>query len=155
VRARVHEIHLVRAARRAHEGSELYVDGARARLVLALTPARFAAPEELGTFCLRECLYAEDMLDPAVAYAPVPAHELAHEPARVDLVRDRLRVLWEARIRGRLARLGTVEPEGRPTPAFVHAFEGALDAAQIEELHSGARNGALATFPELLATARA
>lgn len=154
VRASVAEIRLHRAARRTQEGSELYRDASITRLVFGLTPARFGDSTTLPEFFLRECLYAEDMLDPTVGFSPEldPAH--VDERARAELVRDRLRVLWEARIAGRAAALLGMDPAPGPGPSFRRAFAGALTPAELGALHERASRGALATFSQLLAAAR-
>lgn len=153
VRAGVSEVRLHRALRHAQEGSELFRDGRRSRLALGITPARLADPAEAEPFFVRECLYAEDMLDPAVEFAPELGLE-AGEHARAELVRDRLRVLWEARVAGRTARmLGTVCPTS-PSSAFRRAFAAALSSAEVDALHSRVSVGELATFPQLLDVAR-
>ncbi|NOT32318.1 MAG: hypothetical protein HOP15_17870 [Planctomycetes bacterium] len=162
VRAKVTEIRLHRVARRAQEGSELYREAELTRLVFGLSPARFGDSTTLSQFFLGECLYAEDMLDPGVGFSPEldPAH--GDERARTELVRDRLRVLWEARVRGRAAALLGAEVPLRPPPAFARAFAGVCGGVSagdsesngIRVLHQRASEGALATFPQLLAAAR-
>ena len=154
VRALVTEIRLQRSARRSQEGSELYRDAVLTRLVFGLTPARFGDLATLPEFFLRECLYAEDMLDPSVGFSPHLDPAPADERARAELVRDRLRVLWEARVTGRAAALLGMEPVPGPGPSFRRAFAGALAPAEIGGLHERASQGVLATFTQLLAAAR-
>lgn len=156
VRASVGDLRLHRAVRRAHEGSELYRDGAQARLVFGLTPRRFASPDELEEFFLRECLYAEDMLDPEWQYAPELGEGPADDRARAEVLRDRLRVLWQARVRGRLAHLRGDAHESQPPPAFLRAFgEVGEPSAALAALYESVQCGEPADFPSLLAAARA
>jgi len=126
---RIERVLVRKVARARDEGSELYVDEsgtdavARARLTLTLRARTFLDPRELFETALREFLHAEDMLDPDFGYRPSLPAELAEEPARHELVRDRLRVLWEARVAGRMAALGGGSgPLPDPTPAFRRAF---------------------------------
>lgn len=154
VRAAVTEIRLHRVARRAQEGSELYRDARGTRLVFGLTPARFGDSSTLPEFFLRECLYAEDMLDPGVGFSPELDPARADDHAHAELVRDRLRALWDARITGRAAALLGMDPTQGPGPAFRRAFAGALTSAEIEALHERAAQGGMTTFSQLLAAAR-
>ena len=95
------------------------------------------------------------MLDPAFGYRHELGPDLAPGDPRTELVRDRLRVLWEARVLGRArALLGSRGTSLGPPRAFLRAFAGAGDSAELQRLHERARLGALATFAELLAAAR-
>ncbi len=155
VRGAVVEVRLHRAGRPKAEGSELFRDGGHSTLVFALTPARFAEPDRLIDFFLRECLHAEDMLEPAFGYRPDLGPGLLEEPARTELVRDRVRVLWEARVRSRMAAILGAPAALEPAPAFLRAFAGALEPAGIHALHERVRSGELATFAGFLGAARA
>ena len=147
-------IRVRRALGRRDEGSDLFDQDGQTRFELALAPARFLDLAALREFLVLECLYAEDMLDPAFGYRRGLGPGLANEWARTELVRDRLAMLWRARTRGRAAaRLGEPVPAETP-PGFQRAFAGALDARGIDRLHARAAGGALATFSELLAAAR-
>lgn len=151
----VDELRVHRAARRAQEGSELYRDGDRARLVFGLTPLRFAHSEALEEFFLRECLHAEDMLDPAWGYTPRLPSEPGEEPAHAELVRDRLRVLWKARVQGRMARLRGTLPASVAEPEFLRAFGSAgTPSVELDALHALAASGALGDYAALIAAAR-
>ena len=93
------------------QGSELYSspalhgeDGQGPIMVLAFPPSAFLKPDSLRNFLLRELLHVTDMLDPGFGYRPSLPDALAEDRARAELVRDRFRVLWEARIAGLLAR---------------------------------------------------
>jgi hypothetical protein len=141
-----------RALGRRDEGSDLFGAGDETRLEVALAPARFLDPAGLQEFLVRECLYAEDMLAPDFGYRAELGSDLDQQPARAELVRDRLRVLWEARVRGRAAaRLGS-QPPAAPGPAFRRAFAG-LEPGSVARLHERAATGALSTYGELLAAA--
>jgi hypothetical protein len=155
-RTRLSEVRVHRAVRRAHEGSELYQEAQSARLVFGLTPRRFARPQELAEFFLRECLYAEDMLDPEWGYAPRLHLVPGEEPVHAELVRDRLRVLWQARVRGRMERqLGRAQG-APPGKEFLQAFgESEPASAELAELHARVVAGELADYAALLAAARA
>jgi hypothetical protein len=154
VRAQVAEIRLHRVARAAQEGSELYREAGITRLVFGLGPARFGDSALLPEFFLRECLYAEDMLDPAAGFSPDLDPALEDDGARAELVRDRLSVLWEARVTGRGATLLGIDPAAEPRLAFRRAFAGTHTPAEIGALHERASRGDVATFSQLLATAR-
>lgn len=158
------EIRVRRALGVRDEGSDVFGAGSQARFELALAPARFLDPAALREFLVRECLYADDMLDPAFGYRSELGSGLQGERARTELVRDRLAVLWEARVRGRAAAHLGAEVPLRPPPAFARAFAGACggngthggDSAppDIIALYQRATEGALDTFTLLLAAAR-
>ena len=137
-----------RSARR--EGSELFrSEDAEPLFVLGVRAERFCDRPGLYAFALRELLYAEDMLDPAFGHRPALPPGL--EPARRELVRDRYRVLWEARVAGRMARAGVAHgpPDGAP-PRFRRAFGRAADPAAVDALYGEAFGGGLATQAALL-----
>jgi hypothetical protein len=148
------EIRVRRASGARDEGSELYRGGPKVRFVLAVHAERFADPAAGNELCLRECLHAEDMLDPAFGYRPALGPDLRAGEARTELVRDRLRVLWAARVRGRAAALLGSRRDELPPAAFRRAFSAIGDDAALRALHERAASGALATFPELLEAAR-
>ena len=110
---------------------------------------RFLDREKLFAFALRELLYAEDMLAPSFGYRPKLALDPELEPARVELVRDRFRVLWEARVAGRAERRSGREADASAPRRFRRAFAPLGDEATFE-LYALARTGALATFDELV-----
>ena len=94
------------------EGAELFVSresgqaGAQGRaVVIRLKPETLTLPDRLRLLLRHELLHIADMLDSHFGYEPrLPAS--AVDPARERLLRDRYRVLWDAYIDGRLARLG-------------------------------------------------
>jgi hypothetical protein len=147
----------VRRARLARdEGSEVLGSaGDPRRVVLALAPRRFLDPPALEELALHELSYAEDMLDPAFAFVPSFDPGPVEGHARAELVRDRLRVLWQARVRGRLARRGEQNaPPAAPTAEFRQAFGPSTATEDLDALFADAWSGALATYATLLAAAR-
>ncbi len=141
------QIRVRRALGRRDEGSDLFDEDGRTRFEVALAPARFLETAALREFLVHECLYAEDMLDPAFGYHRGLGPGLADERARTELVRDRLAMLWRARTCGRAAaHLGEPAPLRAP-PAFRRAFAGALDAGGIDRLHERAAGGDLLRAP--------
>jgi hypothetical protein len=101
------------ARSRKEEGAELFVgpvaagESPRARrwVVIRLRPEAFGAPDHLLRFLRHELFHIADMLDPRFAYEPgLPPAPAG--PAHEALQRERYRVLWDAAIDGRLARLG-------------------------------------------------
>jgi hypothetical protein len=69
-------------------------------------------PETLRAFLRRELLHVADMLDPAFEYErELPAGD--DDPALINLVRERYRVLWDASVDGRLVRDGLLDARVR------------------------------------------
>ncbi|TAH36410.1 MAG: hypothetical protein EYC70_11465 [Planctomycetota bacterium] len=121
------------------------------RMVLGLRPQRFLDPPALEELALREFLHADDMLDPEFGFDPVFDPGFPSGYGNRERVRDRLRVLWEARVHGRMAR--GVNPRAAP-PApdadFRVAFGRDADSSAVDALFCGAWSGALATYGALL-----
>lgn len=94
------------------EGAELFVlpengqaEAQRRAVLIRLTPETLTLPDRLGSLLRHELFHIADMLDPCFGYQPrLPVTEAGPTPDR--LLRDRYRVLWDAFIDGRLARLG-------------------------------------------------
>lgn len=102
------------------EAAELFVpsrNGAAAPpepvVLIRLRPETLTLPDRLRTLLRHELVHIADMLDPGFGYEPwLPPSGAG--PGQEQLVRDRYRVLWDAYIDGRLARLGR-------TPAGIRA----------------------------------
>ena len=140
-----------RAVRRKDEGSELWRDPARgrARLSLHVLASRFLDSGWLERFARIECLRAEDMLDPSFGYEPGLPAELDGDPARAEIVRDRLRELGQRRLVRRAAgRSGAEDPvpalEARRFPDRARSSE---DAATWSELLACALDTSTAGAP--------
>jgi len=102
-------------------------------IVVHLRPQSLLDPDALRTLLRRELLHVADMLDPAFGYLKeLPVVD--RDPAALNLLRDRYRVVWDATIDGRLCRgglLGTRVREARLfefTRAFPMLNEGAETA---------------------------
>ncbi len=81
-------------------------------IVVQLRPPALLDAEALRTLLRRELLHVADMLDPAFGYA----RELAggdRDPATLNLLRERYRVVWDASIDGRLCREGFLGSQAR------------------------------------------
>lgn len=94
------------------EEAELFVaseHGAGRRVqravVIRLRPETLTIPERLRLLLRRELLHIADMLDPGFGYEP-RFDGFAAGPAQKRVLQDRYRVLWDAFVDGRLARLG-------------------------------------------------
>lgn len=160
---RIPSIQVRRVARFRDEGSEVFGPSGPndasgpgpGRMILGLRPQRFLDARSLEEFALRELLHADDMLDPDFGFDPVFEPTPGCEPARRDLVRDRLRVLWDARVEGRLARrrdpVATAPPAGA---GFRQAFGVSADPLAVEELHARAWGGHLASYDRILECAK-
>jgi hypothetical protein len=113
-------------------------------------PARFLEPDALEELALRELCYADDLLDPAFAFDPRRA-DAETDPARRELARDRFKVLWRARIDGRLPRRRNSTATVPTADArFRAAFGPTADPQAVDELFRKAWSGELATYPQLL-----
>lgn len=102
-------------------------------IVVRLRPQSLLEPEALRTLLRRELLHVADMLDPAFGYVrELPGVD--RDPAVVNLLRERYRVLWDAGIDGRLCRAGLLGTDARAarfsefTRAFPMLGEGAETA---------------------------
>jgi hypothetical protein len=92
-------------------------------IVVRLRPQSLLDPEGLRTLLRRELLHVADMLDPAFGYLKeLPSVE--RDPAVVNLLRERYRVLWDATIDGRLCREGLLGTRARAVglSEFARAF---------------------------------
>lgn len=151
----------VAAARsRQEEGTELFVrppgpglsDRDRRWVVIRLRPEALGSAEALLLFLRHELLHIADMLDPQFGYEPRLRREAAElTPER--LLRDRYRVLWDATIDGRLARLGLAPPSVRAARFhdFVRTFPRL--GARAEEAFSRFFDGATRAHADLVAFA--
>lgn len=132
---------IARARGRRDEVADLLVTpDDRPTLVVLVMPETVAVPERLRILLRRELLRIGDMLDPRFGYEPVPpagAAGGAWSWAR----RDAYRVLWDAYVDGRLARLGVLPSTARRDRMgeFVRAFRhlGADAEAAFERFFGG------------------
>ena len=149
-RAQLSAIHVRRARRPRDEGSDLFSApraGRPERMILAALPRRFLEPARLEELALCELLHAEDILDPAFGFEPVFDPDPAAGHARRELLRDRFQVLWEVRVRGRMARLAG----GGPAPEALALRAGrAFAGARVDALVRSAWSGELASRRALL-----
>jgi len=105
---------------RRDEGAELFVaptavqpdPSSRRSIVVRVNSGDFSRPERLLELLRHELFHIADMLDPAFGYDPA-LPEVDGGPARLKLVVDRYRVLWDTVIDGRLWRLERGLPETR------------------------------------------
>jgi hypothetical protein len=100
-------------------------------IVVRLRPQSLLRPETLRTLLRRELLHVADMLDPAFGYLKeLPGVE--EDPAMVNLLRERYRVLWNATIDGRLCREGFVGVRARAAclSEFARAFPMLSDSGE-------------------------
>jgi len=74
-------------------------------IVVRLRPQSLLDAEALRTLLRRELLHVSDMLDPAFGYLQ-ELPRVDTDPAVVNLLRERYRVVWDATIDGRLCRSG-------------------------------------------------
>ena len=97
------DLHEARDSRLAdHEATRM--------ILLKIKPNTLLDPSSLQTFLRHEFMHIADILDPQFGYTSLlPKSEFG--PAYENLVRERYRVLWDARIDGRLFRRGWA-PEG-------------------------------------------
>ncbi len=127
---------VTRAGGSRDEAADLLVaPSAPPTLLVRVTPETLAAGERLGLLLRRELLHVADMLDPRFGYRPALPEGVAGG-ARESVVRGNYRILWDAYVDARLARLGLV-PAGARTARlseFVTAFPhlGAGAAAAFE-----------------------
>jgi len=103
------EAGLVRSApRRKAEGAELYMSRdesaeARRTLVIQICPESLVEGGSVRDTMIRELQHVEDMVDDCFGYEPDALDGL---PARMRIVLDRYRVLWEMRVESTLSRRG-------------------------------------------------
>ncbi len=148
------------ARARQEEGTELFVRpataGARGAdrrwVVVRLRPEALSDQERLLQFLRHELLHIADMLDPRFGYEPHLPQSPAG-PAHERLLRDRYRVLWDATLDGRLARLGRAPDSVRAERLrdFVRAFP--MLGAGTEEAFARFFDGAGSTHADLVAFA--
>jgi hypothetical protein len=144
---------VARARGTRDEAADLLVaPSAPPTLLVRVTAETVATAERLSLLLRRELLHVADMLDPRFGYAPsLPAS--AAGGARESVVRGNYRVLWDAYVDGRLARLEAVPLAVRAErlAEFVRAFPhlGERAVAAFERFF-GARE---LTHAELLAFA--
>lgn len=94
------------------EGAELFVspgkgadEAPRRAVLIRLRPETLMFPDRLRFVLRHELTHIADMVDPGFGYEPrIPASNAG--PSREPLLQERYRVLWDAFIDGRLARLG-------------------------------------------------
>lgn len=124
------------AASRQEEAADLRVevdapaDGAPT-IVVRLRPQSFLDQGGLRTLLRRELLHVADMLDPAFGYVrELPS--LEGDPALVNLLRNRYRVVWDATIDGRLWRRGLLEARARVArlAEFTRTFPMLMETAE-------------------------
>jgi hypothetical protein len=92
-------------------------------LVVRLRPQSLLDHETLRTLLRRELLHVSDMLDPSFGYLrELP--DVDTDPAVVNLLRERYRVLWDASTDGRLCREGLLGADVRAPclSEFARAF---------------------------------
>jgi hypothetical protein len=99
---------VVHAVVERDESADLRVAGdALPTLLVCVRAETVSRPARLLDLLRHELLHVADMLDPRFGYAPtVGGADLS--PVHERLLRDRYRVLWDAYVDGRLARLGHV-----------------------------------------------
>ena len=87
--------------------------------------------KRLRTLLRRELLHVADMLDPAFGYLQGAAQR-GPDPAVVNLLRERYRVLWDATIDGRLCREGRLGAQARAArlAEFARAFPMLSESAE-------------------------
>lgn len=115
---------ILKAHSAREEGAELFVrlegcgppNRVERTIVVRLRPPSFLSPDALVPWLRRELYHVRDMIDPAFGYEPALG-EASDSPGRVNLLRDRYRVLWDAYIDGRLG----LAPES-PPETFERAF---------------------------------
>ena len=92
-------------------------------IVVRMRPQSLLDGEALRTLLRRELLHVADMLDPAFGYRQeLPG--LDTDPAALDLLRERYRVVWDATSDGRLCRGGRLGTQARAArlSEFARAF---------------------------------
>ena len=127
---------ILRAVSRQEEMADVRAEvGAAAEaaptIVVRLRPQSLLDQEALRTLLRRELLHVGDMLDPAFGYIrALPGVE--EDPAMVNLLRERYRVLWDASIDGRLCREGLLGVRARAArlSEFARAFPMLSDSAE-------------------------
>ena len=149
-----------RARARQEEGAELFVRPAatggrepdRRWVVVRLRPEAFGTADRLLLFLRHELFHIADMLDPRFGYEPHLPQPVAG-PAHERLLRDRYRVLWDAAIDGRLARLGRAPAAARAERLrdFSRAFP--MLGPRTEEAFARFFDGAACTHADLVAFA--
>ena len=94
-----------RALTPAEEEADLMVEAeGRKNVRIRLRIVRFDEPVALEGFFRHELVHVDDMLRPDFEYRPIA--RIASRPAEENLIRARLRLLWNLLIGGRVARTG-------------------------------------------------
>lgn len=109
----IDELILDRGAAATDEEADLLVrDGGKPHVRIRIRVQRFDDPVALAGFLRHELRHVEDMLRPAFVYRALG--RIASRPAEENLVRARLRLLWNLVAAGAIARsgkLGAATPE--------------------------------------------
>ncbi len=143
---------VARARGARDESADLRVAGDGPPLLFVLvTVDTVIRPERLLSVLRRELLHVSDMLDPDFGYAPSALAGAV--PGRVHLVQERYRVLWDASVDGRLARLGRALPGTREERLFDFARAFPILGDQTEPAFERFFGGARCTHAELVAFA--
>lgn len=146
---------ILRAHSAREEGAELFVrlegcgppNRVERTMVVRLRPPSFLSPDSLAVWLRRELFHVRDMIDPEFGYAP-ELGEVPDLPGRMNLVRDRYRVLWDAYIDGRLG----LAQESPPEP-FERAFR-SLEPDERRRLYERVRSARSLRHADLAAFAR-
>jgi len=133
---RTHGCRILPAVSRQEEMADVRADvgapvAAAPTIVVRLRPQSLLDGEALRTLLRRELLHVADMLDPAFGYRKeLPGVE--RDPAGLNLLRERYRVLWDATIDGRLCREGLLGTRARAVrlSEFARAFPMLSDSAE-------------------------
>ena len=131
-----HACRVLRTCTREMADLALEVGSRAPSLVIRLRPESFLHTEALLRLLRRELAHAADMLDPDFGYArELPTCEA--DPALMNLLRDRYRVVWDTTIDGRLCRCGLLDEEARALrlAEFARAFPMLGDEAAAAFAH--------------------
>lgn len=134
--ARARGCRVLGAVSRQEEGADVRAEvgapvQAAPTIVIRLRPQSLLHPEALRTLLRRELLHVADMLDPGFGYLKeLPS--LDTDPARINLLRERYRVLWDASIDGRLCGARLLEGQARAVrlSEFARAFPMLAEGAE-------------------------
>lgn len=150
LRALVSEIVLDRANGSGEEEADLCVepDGTK-NVRIRLRVARFDDLPALEGFLRHEMRHVQDMLRPDFQYRP--CSRFAERPAEENLVRARLRWLWNLTAAGALARAGRRGAAGREEWAAIGArLYPAMSPSMREKIVERFWNAFTATWPMLI-----
>ena len=118
-----HACRVLRSCSRELADLALEIGNRAPSLVIRLRPESLLDAPALLRLLRRELAHVSDMLDPAFGYArELPTAEA--DPALMNLLRDRYRVVWDTTIDGRLCRSGALSEEARAyrLAEFARAF---------------------------------